>query len=92
VSAKHTPGPWTYDAGFIVGADDETIVADLEFVEGANEANAKLIIAAPEMFSALRWVKSVVRHKSSCPKAEQRGDCACGLRQVEDALAKAGEL
>ena len=71
MTAKHTPGPWTYsDTGCLVGGPDRLRIADTYCPERAvrrpdfNEcqANARLIAAAPEMLEALqtvdRWLQS----------------------------------
>jgi hypothetical protein len=53
----HTPGPWTHKA--TAGDHDfavypEATGRDLALVRDFNEANARLIAAAPEMLEALR--------------------------------------
>ena len=62
---KHTPGPWSADecrSGFAVYAyKSGEAVVQTEDDEGrygtiANEANARLIAAAPELLDALRLV------------------------------------
>lgn len=53
--SKHTPGPWTFEAGghgncgMIVGKT--SVVCD--FVDDPKEADARLIAAAPELLEAL---------------------------------------
>jgi hypothetical protein len=71
-----------------VSDDEGTILADV-FADTPPEAErrASLLIAAEAMEKALEWVLHVVKHKSFCPAAENRGECDCGLRQVEQALA-----
>lgn len=64
MEAKHTPGPWKAyrfsDKGgvariAIVGAQPSSlIVAKTCAAEGEDEANARLIAAAPELLEALR--------------------------------------
>lgn len=63
---QHTPGPWTYDMGFIVAPDPNGIHLDIYIAEIAREddegriasdeeqiVNAALIAAAPELLAAL---------------------------------------
>jgi hypothetical protein len=62
MKTKYTPGPWTED-GFKVTAKNKTICrVDLD--GGANafdNANAKLISAAPEMVEALQTIVNECR-------------------------------
>lgn len=58
---NHTPGPWIEDAGFIVGTFSDGEAHDIcdprcAPVELSDEmdANARLIVAAPDMLAALR--------------------------------------
>ena len=55
MSAQHTPGPWTYhpDSGSSCAALIATGSFVCEFIEAPNEANARLIAAAPELLEAL---------------------------------------
>lgn len=67
--AKHTPGPWTTD-GICYGGQQQVtqagtggsapkslmIVAEVNGKEGEQEANARLIAAAPEMFGLLQML------------------------------------
>lgn len=60
----HSPGPWTFDHDWrrlptIFGADQKTKIAVVEKLHGdqrtpAQEANARLIAAAPELYEALK--------------------------------------
>jgi len=53
--AGHTPGPWSFDAGYIVAVVDgkEKLVADLDVGGQISEADAQLITAAPELLQAV---------------------------------------
>lgn len=56
-----TPGPWRAyrsQVRWSVMAPDGSVLADI--VQG-DEANARLIAAAPEMLAALRLVRSAIR-------------------------------
>lgn len=52
---QHTPGPWHITDDYITGPDDLVIV-DFEFNGNStwNEANARLVAAAPELLEACR--------------------------------------
>lgn len=56
--SKHTPGPWAFEAsngddcGMIVGKT--AVVCD--FVDDPREADARLIVAAPDLLAALQVV------------------------------------
>ena len=68
---KHTPGPWRVEpetedqalsivAGENAGQDSETIIAEIEGTLGdCEEANARLIAAAPDMLAALKGVNAL---------------------------------
>lgn len=62
---KHTPGPWEierYSGGLIqivgdvriVSDDEENVTTVVEAVARGDEANARLIAAAPELLEALQ--------------------------------------
>ena len=48
---QHTPGPWTVDNQYIHGPDGIRFLAVAG--DGAGQANARLIAAAPTMFDLL---------------------------------------
>jgi len=54
----HTPGPWTInDAHEVIATSERVPVADCGFVnrsDADNDANARLIAAAPKLLAALR--------------------------------------
>jgi hypothetical protein len=59
---QHTPGPWAYQA--TAGNHDfaiypEATGRDLALVRDFNEANARLIAAAPDLLAALRALLAV---------------------------------
>lgn len=63
-SGQHTGGPWKWDEGFagLNGANNEAVLRWepyegmwLSVLEGREEANARLIAAAPELLEALKW-------------------------------------
>jgi hypothetical protein len=62
---KHTPGPWYYEAklsAVVVVRDHKVkLVADLGKVDLPEaEANAQLIAAAPDLYSAAEWALSTI--------------------------------
>ena len=87
---KHTPGPWAYGAtagnhDFAVYSESEGTGRDIALVRDFDEANAKLIAAAPEMLDRLS------RLVESCYDA---GHChveRCGCTYCDD-LRAANEL
>ena len=67
MSPKHTPGPWTLNAGKVRNRS-RSIVADVRDTEHDNpptreaaEANAHLIAAAPELLEALRDMATIIK-------------------------------
>ena len=55
--SKHTPGPWHYEqkGGGLVGIFPSGIETAVAFTRN-NEADARLIAAAPDLLAALRYV------------------------------------
>jgi hypothetical protein len=98
---KHTPGPWregkNYGAvvsdspieGGPLGADDVEHYGGYLICESVAKCNNPIIAAAPDMLAALKWITSMVRHKSFCPAIDKKGECDCGLVCIEAAIAKA---
>lgn len=62
MNTKHTPGPWSYDSeGYVYGGEQGLIITDPscsnpDISADQNEANARLIAAAPELLTALENV------------------------------------
>jgi hypothetical protein len=63
VSAKFTPGPWSFQKPqeisdcygyFVIRASDKSAVAEVLAEDMTDEANVHLIVAAPEMYEALK--------------------------------------
>lgn len=57
MNANHTPGPWTHKAtagnhDFIIYSEAEDSGRDIALVRDFDEANARLIAAAPELLHA----------------------------------------
>jgi monomeric isocitrate dehydrogenase len=99
--AKHTPGPWEiigdHQDDRDVFANNELIATayDLRHVEGDARANARLIAAAPELFTSLEricaeaesWHKET-GHEDDDPIIHCDGICAC-IPQMRAAIRKA---
>jgi hypothetical protein len=72
MNAKHTPGPWIYDAQcidpiIIATEDRETGLARVQSWSGTPSgeeciANARLIAAAPELLQALKGLLAYTLH------------------------------
>ncbi len=101
MSTKHTPGPWIVRGGFsIYAADGKTPVADAclnESVATTDEANARLIAAAPDLLSCL--IEMVEVHDEPC-HLDHHGCCqshflddvndgGCRVANARAAIAKA---
>jgi hypothetical protein len=89
---EHTPGPWQQDWQFIVAPDPDGIHLDIYIAEIAEEdsdgrvaspeqqeANGRLIVAAPELLAACRMVTA----------RWERGDLAEAARACQTAVALA---
>jgi hypothetical protein len=65
-TSKHTPGPWADwmrdDGAFHVGTVDRVYVCRMigEQDDPEVKANARLILAAPDLFEALRLARSLI--------------------------------
>ena len=75
---KFTPGPWTYDGGFIYSADGEPVCTLVSKAEINGEMhilpykdNAALIAAAPDMYAILKAVAGILQEKE-CPDVAMR--------------------
>ena len=63
---NHTPGPWTYTTNpentrFIIDSEPAHAIACTAGFESNNEANARLIAAAPELLESAKELASHVR-------------------------------
>ena len=86
VKATHTPGPWSWNNGMLLGSDG-CIIAEKN--DDAHP-NAKLIAAAPELLERLKSAESLLKgllhffedgHEQSCIQTE--------LWDIKAAIAKA---
>lgn len=102
MGAKHTPGPWRVEAhpnpGFLnfIKASKSTVIA-----ETVDEANAKLIAAAPDLASLLSELLAEVETEIANRDGHNLCDIACdrceggiGIHslgcRIQSALRKAG--
>ena len=86
MTTKHTPGPWRYEAGrdgrppyVIRGTEGGFVVVGM--TADRQEADARLIAAAPEMFEALSVLYAVA--------AEQLGDDWAAVTNAAAVIRKA---
>lgn len=81
---NHTPAPWVVDEdGDIIGIKSRgycVAAGDVAGIEIDNPADRDLILAAPDMYEALRRAKSILRMTGESPSA---------LRVISLALKKA---
>lgn len=90
MSTKHTPGPWSYHRGvdyIHVVAEDGPITGDLRYPCDDDEANHRLIAAAPELLEAVRDALEEFHHPGSARYS--RGKDITEV--LEAAIAKAEE-
>lgn len=82
-SASHTPGPWALDRSRIYG--ENMLVASVAYFRDTSleEANARLIAAAPDMLEALRLLADNI--EAAFPGLKRMGP----LVQARAAIAKA---
>lgn len=62
---KRTPGPWQVEGEQIVGHDDDGLPVTVVYEMNTNEADAKLIAAAPGLLNAVRFLLSNPRNRIS---------------------------
>lgn len=97
----HTPGPWSTDWGFIVAPDPNGVYPDLYIAEIAREdseepdrvaslevqeANARLLAAAPELLAALEYFYNI---SHDLPSSLEKGYLAQAQAQARAALCRA---
>lgn len=103
MSAKHTPGPWRVGGtGFVVGGEGDALNADfvaLRIIRAPgtplrhqptaveDEANARLMAAAPELLAVLKTTAENIR--SLGPAGALYHPYQEWLRVVDEAIVKA---
>lgn len=86
MASKHTPGPWTYYADLpsaepnwhIVTTENRLRILANVYIEPGNamdEANARLITAAPDLLEALEWALAELRGDTRYETPDQRARC-----------------
>ena len=87
---QHTPGPWTVDNQYIHGPDGIRFLAVAG--DGAGQANARLIAAAPELLDAaklvLAWYEAENNHAGTS-FMERVDMCRDSENALRAAIAKA---
>jgi hypothetical protein len=103
MSAKHTPGPWSYDPasfwkrpglrGFKVYGPDSKSIAAYSSAGNRNaeeqEANARLIAAAPDLLAALRELIETAERFADLRGSTDQKALWADLEAARIAIAKA---
>ncbi|HEY7305765.1 MAG TPA: hypothetical protein VH601_16690 [Bryobacteraceae bacterium] len=96
--ATFTPGPWAVvadtDSGCLIGETEFWFIVAPESGIASDEqddANARLIAAAPELYEALRFVEAITTEELSFAKVGTGAEVALrhANRKAREALAKA---
>jgi hypothetical protein len=98
-NATHTPGPWRSDWQFIVAPDPAGVHQDIYIAEIAEtdednrvapseqqQANARLIAAAPDLLDALAYFYNIIH---DYPSSIRKGYVKHAKDMAREALAKA---
>ena len=86
--SKHTPGPWTFvheggiDGGYFIDAKEDVVVLPRGRL---NEADARLIAAAPDLLAALKRMEIADRKQA----AGEIYDYSNAVLEARAAIAKA---
>ena len=93
---KHTPGPWSIrqESVWSVGTDHEMTALVYGCTDTEEEANARLIAAAPDLLEALKLAQSAVADfhsgmNTTRPSEETRERNERILGSIRAAIAKA---
>lgn len=91
---KHTPGPWVAHIDYGAGSHPHYVFAD-EAPSGLkmpamadNEANARLIAAAPDLLAACKAMDAELRFLAAQGKARQKPHLGI-IAQMQAAIAQA---
>lgn len=103
--SEHTPGPWTYSGDedgdfciwgpgrneFLANVDQESFgpVPPMKIAFDINQANARLISAAPELLDALEYL--AFSFKAVCEGYDQRPSYFQALEVIQKARGEAPE-
>ena len=107
-TTKHTPGPWGLALGELMGAsvtaeNGDRIIAEVVYPYETtgwgpeDEANARLLAAAPDLLAALEELKRTIKQLDSYPGTRYVGGVPAGMieavhraaEQADAAIAKA---
>lgn len=89
--SAHTKGPWTRDWKFILAADRRIIAEAFLLPEPVlpQEANARLIAAAPELLAALESIATKAEELAEDRHRSDRGFWIACAEEARAAIAKA---
>lgn len=97
MSAKHTPGPWRTslsDDTVVIHIDAKGVHHEVANIDGdynepdlwpIMEANTRLIASAPDLLSALRWLRAFWHPGSN----HDTDEVQCALASADAAIARA---
>jgi len=104
IATTHTPGPWNDDGQFIVAADPDGVYPDIYIAEIVQEdeegriaspeqqqANGKLIAAAPEMYEELQTLRECCREALSGDWDRSDDGFIAMLESIDALLSKVTE-
>lgn len=89
MTSKHTPGPWAHDSGSTLVITEEYIIADCTAAalpESEQEANARLMAAAPELLEACKDALEFIdflMHDSLVSDGETRNMLRAAIAKAE---------
>jgi hypothetical protein len=89
----HTPEPWSYEYArdghhYVFAADGPVAVVSVQIDPDQQEANARLITAAPNLLAMLKEAEEVFEEiVGSCDE-----DCECILHRMRAGIAEAEVL
>lgn len=91
---KHTPGPWKSALAVVSNAPSIYVITNGKWgapnlAQVYDEADARLIAAAPEMLEALKVADIHISHRQGdCYSDDYMGACICGKEKIQAAIAK----
>lgn len=92
--SKHTPGRWSVTADGLVQGGERPIarLVSASLMAGSiteREANARLIVAAPDLLEALRLVTDALNDPAVGDYEQWKRDCKIATHKARAAIAKA---
>ena len=105
METKHTPGPWSYWSGYnpydkveaqVTAEGGDIVIASYNHLIAEGEANAKLIVTAPDLLADLIVAAETLRryealHRAKCTaESLEKAEVNAGLaHRFEQTIAKA---